>query len=249
MSNIKPKGDEPMRIAIFSDIHGNLHALRAVLADIATQQPDAVYCLGDLVGYGAFPNEVIELIRKRGFATIMGNYDDGVGNDREDCGCAYTTEEGRRLGQLSIQWTREQVTAENKAFLRSLLPQIRLEIEGHTVLLVHGSPRRINEYLYEDRTPASIEHILQGIKADVLVCGHTHLPYVKQFGSTLLVNNGSVGKPKDGDPRAAYALLEVGAEINASIRRVTYDVQAAANAVRASGLPAHFADLLIKARG
>jgi len=220
-----------------------------VLRDVDAQHPDAVYCLGDLVGYGAYPNEVIALLRQRGIPTIMGNYDDGVGFDRDDCGCAYRTDEDRRLGHLSLLWTREQVTAENKAFLRSLLPQIRLSPAGRSVLLVHGSPRKINEYVYADRTPASLERIAASADAEALLMGHTHVPYVKQVGGTLLVNDGSVGKPKDGDTRAAYALLEVGAEIRATIQRVQYDVAAAAEAVRASGLPAHYADLLLRASG
>ena len=140
-----------MRIAAFSDIHGNLHALQAVLADIDQQNVDRLFCLGDLVGYGAYPNEVIELIRARDIPTIMGNYDDGVGFDRDECGCAYTDPEMRRLGDLSLAWTKEHVTPENKAFLRSLLPNIRLNVDGKRLQLVHGSPRRINEYLYEDR--------------------------------------------------------------------------------------------------
>ncbi len=237
-----------MRLAVFSDVHANLHALRAVFGDIARHQPDAIYCLGDLVGYGAYPNEVIALIRERSIPTVMGNYDDGVGFDRDDCGCAYRTAEMRRLGELSLRWTREQVTAENKAFLRSLLPGIRLEIAGKRVLLVHGSPRRINEYVYADRSPASLEHIVQSAEADLLVFGHTHLPYVKEVAGVLLVNDGSVGKPKDGDPRAAYALLDIGPATVASIVRVEYEVQAAADAVRASELPGQYADMLLGAR-
>ena len=99
-------------------------------------------------------------------------------------------------------WTREVVTPENKEFLRSLLPNIRFDVEGKEILLVHGSPRKINEYVYEDRLPASLEHIAKSAEADVLVFGHTHLPYTKEVAGVLLVNDGSVGKPKDGDARA-----------------------------------------------
>jgi putative phosphoesterase len=238
-----------MRIATFSDIHGNWHALQAVLADIDSQKPDQVYCLGDLVGYGAYPNEVIDLVRSRGIPTVMGNYDDGVGFDKDECGCAYTDPEMRRLGDLSLRWMQAHVPSDNKAYLRSLAPHIRLEAEGRRILLVHGSPRRINGYLYEDRPLSSLEHVLQGAACDILFCGHTHLPYVRDVAGVRLVNDGSAGKPKDGDPRAAYALLEVGAGVAITIRRVPYDVQAAVAAVRASGLPAHFAELLEAARG
>lgn len=238
-----------MRIAVFSDVHGNVHALRAVLADIDAQKCDAIYCLGDLVGYGAFPNEVIELVRERRIPTIMGNYDDGVGFDRDDCGCAYTDDEMQRLGMLSLHWTREHVSAENKAFLRGLLPNIRLTSGNKRLLLVHGSPRRINEYLYEDRREDTLQRIAAASEADVIVSGHTHLPYVRNVGQVMFVNVGSAGKPKDGDPRVAYALLETEPALRVTIRRVSYDVAAAASAVRASGLPEHFAELLETGRG
>lgn len=155
----------------------------------------------------------------------------------------------RRLGDLSLIWSREQVTAENKVLLRSLLPSIRFEVGGKRLLLVHGSPRRINEYVYEDRPPASLERIARSAEADLLAFGHTHLPYVKPVAGVLLVNDGSVGKPKDGDTRAAYAIVEIGRQVTAAIHRVAYDVAQAAAAVRASGLPAHFAELLETGRG
>lgn len=238
-----------MRLATISDIHGNIHALKAVLDDIDQQAVDQVYCLGDLVGYGAYPNEVIQLIRQHQIPTVMGNYDDGVGFDKDECGCAYTDEEMRRLGLLSVEWSKEHVTAENKAFLRSLLSSIRLDFRGKRFLLVHGSPRRINEYVYEDRAPKSLSRIAQAADADVLVMGHTHLPYIKEMDGVLFVNDGSVGKPKDGDNRAAYAILDIADELKVSIQRVAYDVQAAAAAVRASALPDHFAELLESGSG
>ena len=238
-----------MRLAILSDIHGNLHALAAAWADLITQAPDAVYCLGDLVGYGAYPNEVIDFVRARPalrpMPVLMGNYDDGVGHDRDDCGCVYKDPADDARGQQSLMWTRARVTPERKAYLRGLPFSLRPETGGPVrVLLVHGSPRRINEYLYEDRPLKVFENVARAAEADVLVFGHTHLPYQKQVGETLFVNAGSVGKPKDGDPRAGYLLLEVDRDVRVTFRRVAYDVAAAAQAVRQSGLPPHFADLL-----
>lgn len=130
-----------MRLAIISDIHANLPALEAVLQDLGKQRVEATYCLGDLVGYAAFPNEVTERIQREGIPTIMGNYDDGVGFDRDECGCAYRDPEDERLGHLSLMWTRQTVTAELKSFLRSLQPEIRFEADGKRFRLVHGSPR------------------------------------------------------------------------------------------------------------
>src|SRR4051794_36841328 len=230
-----------MRIAIVSDIHGNVQALDAVLADIAAQMPDAVYCLGDLVGYGANPNEVVERIRRGGVPTVIGNYDDGVGFDRDDCGCAYREEAERARGQRSLEWTRARVTPDNKAYLRSLAPEIRFESDGRRVLLVHGSPRKLNEYLFEDRPLSSFQRLAASSNADVIVFGHTHKPYVKEVDGVLFVNAGSAGKPKDGDRRACYVMLDLSERASAAFRRVEYDVASAAAAIRATDLPHEFA--------
>lgn len=240
------------RIAVFSDLHGNSAATEVVLAAIDAEAPDAVYNLGDLVGYGAKPNETIELIRERSIPTVMGNYDGGVGFDRDDCGCAYKDPEEEARGQESLFWTRKVTTAENKAYLRTLVPEIRFEAEGVRFRLVHGSPRRMNEYLFEDRDPRTLARIAAMADADVLVFGHTHRPWVREIDGVLFVNDGSVGKPKDDDPRAAWALLtvEAGTPVTVEIRRVAYDVAGMAAAIRAAeGLPDRFArDLEIGGR-
>jgi putative phosphoesterase len=235
-------------IAAFSDVHANKHALDAVLYDIARRNPHQVICLGDLVGYGAYPNEVIDTIRAAGIPTIAGNYDDGVGFDRDECGCAYTDAGDRERGDRSLRWTQQVVTAENKAWLRSLPRELRLDIGGRRVLCVHGSPRRINEYLYQDRPERSLARMLSGLDADVVLCGHTHLPYHRRIGAVDLVNVGTAGKPKDGDPRATYALVEVGDNVTATFPRVAYDVETAAKAIENTELPHEFAEALRTAR-
>jgi putative phosphoesterase len=229
-----------MRIAIFSDVHGNLPALTATLADLEAQRPDRVYCLGDLVGYASSPNEVIDLIRQRGIPTIMGNYDDGVGFERAECGCAYRDPIDEELGQQSLEWTKAQTTEANKAFLRGLASQIRFEADGKRILLVHGSPRKMNEYLFEDRPHSSFQRLAHSSDADVIAFGHTHLPYVKPVDDVLFVSVGSVGKPKDRDIRGCYAVLET-PQLAVTLRRVAYDVAAAARAIRQTSLPAKFA--------
>lgn len=231
------------RIAILSDLHGNSVAGVATLAAIDAANPDEVYCLGDLVGYGPFPNETTHLIHQRGIPAIMGNYDDGVGFDRDDCGCAYTDEDEEARGQESLMWTRARTTNENKSFLRTLAPEIRLEIDGVRLRLVHGSPRRMNEYLFEDRDQRSLERIAASADCDVLVFGHTHKPWVRDIGGVRFVNDGSVGKPKDGDRRAAWALLTIkDGAVAVEIKRVAYDIATVAAAIRAAdGLPDHFA--------
>ena len=241
------------RIAVFSDIHANLPAFQAVLADMDRRKlpEEERYCLGDLVGYGTFPNEVIEIIRTHQIPTVMGNYDQGVGNNSDDCGCAYRSPVEEALGKRSIAWSNSTTTEENKAFLRSLPGQIPLQLGELRVLLAHGSPRKINEYLYADRPVASLERILDQVGADVLVVGHTHKPYHRVLLSGRhVINDGSVGKPKDGDPRAAYAILEVdGRELTVEFVRVPYDVEQAAMAIEASEMPAEYAGMLRAASG
>jgi len=233
-----------MLLAAFSDIHANQRALEAVLEDIRQQAPDQVACLGDLVGYGAFPNEVIATVRAAGIPTVTGNYDDGVGFDRDECGCAYTDPEDIARGDRSLRWTQAQVTAENKTWLRSLPRELRFTLDPWRVLGVHGSPRRVNEYLFEDRPERSLERMFADLDADVILCGHTHLPYHRRIGPVHLINVGSAGKPKGGDPRACYALVELGDDVTTTFPRVKYDVEAAAQAIEATDLPHEFAAIL-----
>jgi predicted phosphodiesterase len=205
--------------------------------------------LGDLVGYGAHPNEVIDLIRRAGIETIAGNYDDGVGFGRGDCGCYYPDEEARRIGDASFAFTSATVTQENKAWLRSLPPELRFAAAGIRFHLVHGSPRRINEYLLEERDARTFLRLAAAEEADVLVFGHTHLPWHRRHGGLLFVNAGSAGRPKDKDPRAAYTLLEAGrGGVEVEVVRVAYDVEETARAVLAAGLPAALADAFRQGR-
>lgn len=240
------------QLTIFGDIHGNLPALEAVFADMNQRNLTNRYCLGDLVGYGTFPNEVIQLIRDHNIPTLMGNYDQGVGHSSDDCGCAYKADADRKRGEQSIAWTNAHTTDDNKAYLRSLVEHIPLQLGDLKVLLVHGSPRKINEYLYEDRPDASFERIMDDIEADVLVCGHTHLPYHKVLADGRhIINAGSVGKPKDNNPDACYVVLSAdGKQLSVDFIRTAYDVERAAQAIEAAdGMPDEFAQMLRDGRG
>jgi putative phosphoesterase len=235
------------RIAVVTDIHANLPALEAGLAEIERLGVEEVYCGGDLVGYGPHPNEVCRLIERRGIPTIYGNYDHAIGRDLEDCGCAYVTRSDRELGQRSVEWTLAHTDRDAKDFMAGLPFDLRLELGGRRVRLVHGSPRKVNEYLFEDKPARTFERIAAGADCDVLVFGHTHQPWIASYGGVLFVNCGSVGKPKDGDPRAAFALLEAesGGGVRASIERVAYDAPAVAEQVAAAGLPGEYAEKLV----
>jgi putative phosphoesterase len=236
------------RVAVITDIHGNQPALEAALTRIDELDVDAIYCGGDLVGYGPWPNEVCRLIDERGIPTIYGNYDFAIGRDLEDCGCAYRDPHDCALGEKSIAWTLEHTDESSKDFMRGLSFDLRFELAGRRVRLVHGSPRKVNEYLFEDKPARTFERIAGGADCDVLVFGHTHQPWIHEFGGVLFVNCGSVGKPKDGDPRGAFAILEAdGAEISARIERVEYDAEYVAREVAAAGLPAEYGDKLLTA--
>jgi putative phosphoesterase len=236
------------RVAVITDIHANLPALQATLARIDQPGVDGLYCGGDLVGYGPHPNEVCALIADRAIPTIYGNYEYAIARDLEDCGCAYVTPHDRELGRRSVAWTLVHTSQANKDYLRTLPFDLRFAVGDARVHLVHGSPRKVNEYLFEDKPARLYERLASAEEADVLVFGHTHKPWVHEFGGVLFVNCGSVGKPKDGDPRAAFALLEAdGAGVRAHIERVEYDAPAAAREVAAAGLPGEFADKLVLA--
>ena len=233
-------------LTIFGDIHANWPALEAVFQDMEARGLAHLRCLGDLVGYGTFPNEVVEAIRARQIPTLMGNYDQGVGHSSADCGCAYKTPAAKALGERSIAWTNAHTLEANKAFLRGLPPTIALRLGDLQVALVHGSPRRVNEYLYAERPDSSFERLLDLVHADVMVCGHTHLPYHKVLPSGRhAINAGSVGKPKDGDPRAGYVVLRAdGRRLDVEFIRVAYDVERAARAIEATDMPDEFAAML-----
>lgn len=239
------------QVTVFGDIHGNAPALDAVLRAIDARGLADLYCLGDLVGYGVQPNEVVAAVRSRNIPTLMGNYDQGVGHDSDDCGCAYKTTVEEERGKRSIAWTNARTDAVHKAYLRNLPASIPVQVGDLRVLLVHGSPRRVNEYLYETRPDDSFERILDGVEAHVLVCGHTHLPYHKVLPSGRhVINAGSVGKPKDGDPRAGFVVLRAdGREPSVEFVRVPYDIEAAATAIEATDMPQEFAAMLREGRG
>jgi putative phosphoesterase len=234
------------RVAVITDIHANRPALDATLAEIERLGVDAVYCGGDLVGYGPHPNEVCALIEERAIPTIYGNYDYAIGHDLEDCGCAYVDRHDREIGQLSVDWTLAHTNQRAKAFMRELPFDLRFELAGKRVRLVHGSPRKVNEYLFEDKPARTFERIAALADCDLLVFGHTHKPWIREYGGVLFVNCGSVGKPKDGDARAAFAVFEAnGDQVVAEIHRTSYDALSVAAEMRSDGLPDELAEKLV----
>ena len=244
-----------MRYALISDIHANLPALEAVLADIAAQPGvDATCHLGDLVGYAPWPDETVERLRAAGIPGIAGNYDSTVATHAAHCGCRYEDPHQEELSHLSYAWTLEHASATTRAYLATLPFRIDLRpLGGHaagpTVTLIHGNQVLNTVYVHEERTDAFLAKMGDGIGAragDIVCFGHTHKPWHRVVSDIHYVNTGSVGRPKDCDPRASYVLLDVAAEagVRVEIVRVAYDVEVAARAIVASTLPEEFAHYL-----
>jgi predicted phosphodiesterase len=243
-----------VKYALISDIHANLPALEAVLADLERRSDvDAAYHLGDLVGYAPWPNETVALIREKRIAGVAGNYDSTVATDYKHCGCKYEDPRQEELSHLSYAWTREHITPETKRFLGAL--PFRLDLRpggGHTakpqVILVHGTPTLNTLYWTEDRPDSfglQMARVAGAGEGDVIAFGHTHLAWRRTVGGVLLVNAGSVGRPKDGDWRAGYVLLDMGATPpRVNLVRVEYDLERAEEQIRRSGLPPDFAEYL-----
>jgi predicted phosphodiesterase len=242
-----------MRYALLSDVHANLPALQAVLDDISGQAPDAVYHLGDLVGYGPWPDETVALLAARGIPGVAGNYDSTVATGYKHCGCRYEDPRQEELSHLSYAWTLRHVSPETKARLGALPFRIDLRpagghLAGPRVVLVHAAPTLNTLYWTEDRPDEFCLKLAAhaGLHpGDVIAFGHTHKPWHRVIGGIHFVNTGSVGRPKDGDWRAGYVMLEVG-ERGAALefRRVEYDLEQAMTGIRTSSLPNEFADYL-----
>ena len=233
-----------MKIAVISDIHSNIYALNEVLKDIENRNVDIIVCTGDLVGYGTRANEVIEKIKKEKILTIMGNYDDAIGNLKIVCGCDYPDPKDAQKAALSMQFTSQETTEENKKYLRNLPKEATFTFNNKTIRFDHGSTRLINEYLKENSKEA--EEVMSELVEDILVCGHTHIPYAKYYGDKLLVNAGSVGKPKTNKPDANYVIIDIcDLNVEVEIIKVSYDFEKMAKEIEENEiLPNDFARLI-----
>lgn len=243
-----------MRYALISDIHANLPAQEAVLADIDRRGvADAIYHLGDVVGYAPWPNEVAALLRRRAIPGVAGNYDSTTATDYPHCGCRYDDPRQEELSHLSYEWTRAHVSAGTRRWLDGL--PFRLDLRpfgghtsGPTLILVHGNPILNTVYWTEDRPDSFCLKMAEAAGAragDVIAFGHTHKPWHRAIEGIHFVNTGSVGRPKDGDWRAGYVLLDFSSgDPNVELIRVEYDLDRAMQAIRESDLPDDFAEYL-----
>ncbi len=248
-----------MKIAVMSCIHGNYEALNAVLTDMDEQRADKIYCLGDLVGYGPHPNAVVELIRALDIPTCQGCWDEDIVEGLNACDCSYPSVLAERRGKLAHEWTNKVIHPE----VREFLGQLPMTLQDENLCFVHGSPHNQHEYLLPDINAfVAMERVL-ATGADILFCGHTHIPYVRtleqsqlqlqitstehpatnqSFSAPLkrIVNAGSVGEPRHGKPNATYVIYDTDVD-QVFLWEVPYDYQKTCADIIEKGLPAIFA--------
>ncbi len=231
-----------IRLAIISDIHGNLPALEAVWEDIEAQGITDIHHLGDIVGYNPFPNETVALIAERGIPGITGNYDQAVLAQVPDPIGELLNAKITPMGREIYAWTAREVNRQSREFLAAQPRHLSLARGQWRLLLTHGSPRHIKDYVRPSWPDDMVGDLLAEVQEDILLTGHTHIPVVRQVNGKWLLNPGSVGFPKDGNPQAAYAVLELGQELKVTIRRVKYDIERTIQASRERGLPSKAGD-------
>lgn len=246
-----------MKLAFISDIHANLPALAAVLKAIKPHAPDDIYCLGDLVNFAGWDNPVIDLIRQNDISCIQGNHDEGIGYRHQDFPFSYSNEAQKHFGQLSIRRVNKVITEENRRFLADLPFMLQLEFHfpfhNVRVAMVHGSVSSNNEYVQKDTADATLLEMMAYVNADILLMGHTHIPYHKAIYGEVenrkiyrhAINVGSVGKPKDGSTDACYCILEIHNTIdlgnpdalNVQFHYIPYNTSEVADQIRMDGMP------------
>lgn len=211
-----------MKFAVIGDIHGNIYALKAVYKDIQNKNVDFIISTGDLVGYMMYPNEVIEFLKENKITSIQGNHDKFIANgDKIKDISIYSLEEVQK--NASELYTNSILKDENRSFLKNLPKEIRIKKGDFDILIVHGSPRKIDEYLYEDGE--NIKEIEKTYNENVIISGHTHIPYIQKVINRYFINAGSVGKPKHGNPKSTYVIIEVKEDLKCTIEEVNYEYE------------------------
>ena len=236
-----------MKVALIGDVHANLPALEAVLTHAHEQNVEAIWHVGDFVGYGAFPDEVVQRLRKEDVLSIVGNYDLKVLQFKQK------RKKWRKKKQpqkyFAFKWAYENLSKKSRKYLRFLSQEIRMKVKGKRILLTHGSPASNEEPLTPDTPEKRLRELAQMAGADVIICGHSHRPFAREVDGVWFINTGSVGRPDDGDPRACYAILRIESQdVQVRHYRVEYDVERAVAAIRERKLPEVFVQMTLQGR-
>ncbi len=231
-----------MNLGLISDIHGNLHALQTVLEVLEARDVDIILCAGDIVCYGAYPNEVINLLREQGIPCVIGNYDDAVAWDRPRAARQPSTPRNEPLKQAALDWTKDHITDQNRRYLKGLPWTLGFCLDGLQISMVHAGLDYLDEWHTPDQ-PEGFPALADYFKADVVVLGHSHQAFTHRDNLTLFINPGALGRSLDGDLRAAYAIFDTRTQ-QTELGKLDYDIEAAANAIAWSGMPAEIATLV-----
>jgi putative phosphoesterase len=231
-----------MKLGIISDIHGNLQALEAVLKALKLETVDLILCAGDLVCYGANPNEVIEVLQVEKIPCVTGNYDYACAFNLSKVSRGSSSPESEDIKQTALQWTKENLTSSSQHFLQTLPWRSNFVFEGVRVALFHAGLEHLDEN-YFPQDSEGFQYLANRVNSDVVVFGHTHMAFTKHTASTLFVNPGAVGRSLDGDVRAAYGLLELPSK-QLELKRISYNLDEAVSAIRGSRMPSIIADLI-----
>lgn len=235
------------QLAVFGGVYSNHLALNEVLTDISRRGADVTWCLGDLGGFGPNPDRSAERLRASGIPMLRGNYDDAIGHERPDCGCGYSDPRDNAFAQRSYDYTAARTSADHKRWMRGLPEQHRLAIAGRRVLLCHGSPRQVNEFLWDSScSDAFLAWLCDTHAADVIVCGHSGLPWHRALpAGRHVINVGAIGRPaNDGSTDVAWAEITLADEVAVVFRRVRYDHEALAGEMEDERLAPEFIETI-----
>jgi predicted phosphodiesterase len=227
-----------MRIAVLADLHANLPALRAVLDDVLTLGCDTMWCVGDVVGRGPHPSQVVDELRALAVPTIQGNWDEAVALHRQHPGVVWPNTEAEVAGQFSLEWTIRNLSEDQRSWLRQLPVHNRFGLDDRSVLLFHGSPVRQNDYLWSARPSRVFARMVSEQGDDLLCFGNTHEAFHRLVGKSHFVAAGSVGCGTHDDMSAKYAVIDVaGPDLMVNFRSVPYDHFSVEAEMQAAGLP------------
>jgi predicted phosphodiesterase len=237
------------RLALFGGIYNNYRALEVALADAQRRKADAIYCLGDMGAFGPCPDRVYPLLRDHNVQCIQGNYDNSLAGGLADCQCGYTDPRDNYFARISYNYTFKNTSEQNKAWLRTLPATLRLEVEGRRVLLCHGSPRKMNEFLWESTSPDSfLEYLLEVSNADIICATHTGIKWRRSLSRNRhFINVGVLGRPEnDGRTNVWYTLLTIsGDDVDVAFIPIEYDCKALAADMESEGLPDEFIETIL----
>lgn len=236
-----------MKIAVFGDIHANIKALEAAYKAASKENIEKFYHLGDLGGYAPFVNEAVDFLIEHRIEGVQGNYDDAVANDKEHCGCKYEDPLQAEMAEMSFEWTKRNAAKKSREYMKGLPFDISFSANDRTVKIFHATPLKNNLYWHEERDERFFRDMAGRAGADIMIYGHTHIPYRKDSGAKIFINAGSVGKPKDKDPRSCLTIIEMLPDtVKTEFIRVPYDVDKTCASIVKHGLPPYFAEKLRK---